>query len=229
MKIENFPNLLYFTSTIVDGNIAYHVTDNTKEVDSNREKLAQKHSYDNTKLIYMNQIHSNIVEIVTSNSKKPITADAIITIEKNLPIMVMVADCIPIALYDSVNEIIAVVHAGRNGTFLKILEKTIEKMVDELGANVGNIVIDLGPSIGGCCYEVDDTLAKICSESFGEQYVKNNHIDLQAINIDQALTMGIKKENIYQSDVCTKCGGKEYFSYRLDSSCGRFGSVMMLK
>ncbi len=73
----------------------------------------------------MNQIHKNNIEIINSDSSKLIdNCDALITNEKNIPLLVMVADCIPILLYDKVKGVIAAIHAGRNSTFLNISEKT---------------------------------------------------------------------------------------------------------
>ena len=229
MKISDYPHILSFTSTKSDGNIAYHVGDNPTNVDTNRAKLAQKYGYDSNKLIFMNQTHSNRVEIVDSKSTNPIDSDGVITNVPNLPIMVMVADCIPISIYDPIQNAIGVVHAGRNGTFLKILSNAIEKMQEVYKSDPQDILIEFGPSIGQCCYEVDDTLASICINSFGKQYVSKNHIDLVSINIDQATTLGVLKENITTNSVCTKCGEADYFSYRENSSCGRFASVMVIR
>ena len=228
MKIKEFQNILSFTSTKSDGNIAYHVGDNPINVDKNQAILGEKYGYDSNKLIFMKQTHSNNVAVVNTHTQTPIDADGIITNEPNLPIMVMVADCIPISLYDPKQNVIGVVHAGRNGTFLKILSNAIEQMQKHFTSQPKDILIEFGPSIGQCCYEVDDVLANICINSFGKQYVKNNHIDLVAINIDQALALGVFRENITTNEICTKCGGVDYFSYREDNSCGRFASVMMI-
>ena len=91
----------YYFTTIKDGNLAYHVKDLKENVDKNRKNLSLKLGYENKDLVYMNQIHGNNVVIVDENSPKLIEdCDAIITSSKNLPLMVMVADCIPILMYD---------------------------------------------------------------------------------------------------------------------------------
>ena len=92
--------LINFTTT-QDGNLAYHVGDIKENVDKNRENLAVKLGYKNEDLVYMNQVHGNNVVIVDENSSKLIdNCDGIITNIKNLPLMVMVADCIPILFFD---------------------------------------------------------------------------------------------------------------------------------
>lgn len=219
----------YFSNS-EDGNVAFHVGLDIDEAQRNRQKFCQKHKINGSKLIWMEQTHSCNIEIVTKNSQLPIkNCDAIITNEVDLPLLVMVADCIPILIYDANKNIIAAVHSGRNGTFLKILEKTLEKMRDVFGSDANDIHIEFGPNIGFCCYEVNEEMAKIVQESFGKQFEKNRKIDLIGINLKMAEEFGIKKENIKINDVCTYCGGKNYFSYRKDKKCGRFCGIICIQ
>lgn len=163
----------YYFTNIEDGNLAYHVNDIKENVDKNREAVALKVGYNNEDLVYMNQVHGNNVEIVDENSSKLIdNCDGIITKSKNLPLMVMVADCIPILFFDEIQGVIAAVHAGRNSTFLKIAQITANKMINEFACDKNNIKVIMGPSIQKCCYEVNDELAQIVKTSFGENFVK---------------------------------------------------------
>jgi YfiH family protein len=193
-----------------------------------RKELAKKYKFDNSKLQFMEQIHSNIVKIVSADTNVH-TCDALITDKMNTPLMVMVADCIPILLYDHTKKIIAVAHAGRAGTFENISKNTIEKMKEEYHCNPKDIEVVFGPSIEKCCYEVSEELAKQTANLFGEEYVENRNIDLQGINKKQLLEVGIKTENITITQICTKCSDEPYFSYRKDKKCGRFAGVIMMK
>lgn len=126
--LNNFSNLTH-TFTTKDGgvskkpysslNLAFHVQDNSANVITNHEKLASNLNYNKRTLVHMKQIHSDIVHIVSddNNFDNPPTCDALITDKKNIPLMVMVADCSPILFYDKTKEVIAVAHAGRQGTF----------------------------------------------------------------------------------------------------------------
>ncbi len=216
-----------FTTT-QDGNLAYHVGDIKENVDKNRENLALKYGYKNEDLVYMNQVHGNNVVIVDENSPKLIdNCDGIITNVKNLPLMVMVADCIPILMFDDKKGIIAAIHAGRNSTFLEISKKTAEVFIEKFSSNPEDINAVFGASIQKCCYEVSEDLSKIVENSFGKEFVENNYIDLQGINKKQLNDLGIK--NIEISNICTKCGDKPYFSYRKDKKTGRFAGIIILK
>ncbi|MDN5049169.1 peptidoglycan editing factor PgeF [Aliarcobacter butzleri] len=217
----------YFFSDKTDGNLAYHVGDIKENVDKNRQKLALKYDYKDENLCYMNQIHSANVVVVDENSPKYIdNCDALITKTRNLPLMVMVADCIPILMFDEVKGVIAAIHAGRNSTFLKISEITSKKMIEDFSCKTENIKVIMGPSIQKCCYEVNDELKNIVEKSFGKEFVIGNNIDLQGINKKLLENLGIK--NIEISFICTKCSNKPFFSYRKEKNTGRFAGVITL-
>ncbi|MFW2590821.1 peptidoglycan editing factor PgeF [Aliarcobacter butzleri] len=218
----------YFFSDKTDGNLAYHVGDIKENVDKNRQKLALKYDYKDENLCYMNQIHSANVVVVDENSPKYIdNCDALITKTKNLPLMVMVADCIPILMFDEIKGVIAAIHAGRNSTFLKISEITAKEMIENFSCKIENIKVIMGPSIQKCCYEVNDELKNIVEKSFGKEFVIGNNIDLQGINKKLLENLGIK--NIEISSICTKCSNKPFFSYRKEKNTGRFAGVITFK
>lgn len=220
-------NIFHTFTTTINGNLAYHVPDLKENVDKNRKELALKHNFDLKNLIYMNQVHGNNVEVVTNNSPNLIdNCDGIITKDKNLVLMVMVADCIPIIYMDKVQGVIAAVHAGRNSTFQKISLITAQKMINEFSCKVSNIEVILGPSIQKCCYEVSLELANIVKESFGKEFVDGRLIDLQGINKMLLQSQGITDIRIYNT--CTKCSNEPYFSFRKDKYSGRFSGLVSI-
>ncbi len=215
-----------FTTT-KDENLAYHTGEDKSNVDRARVQLAQKLRFDNEKLKYMNQVHGNEVKVVEDGINL-YTCDALVTDKKDTPLMVMVADCIPILFFDDSKGVIAAAHAGRNGVFLDIAARTIECMKDNFNCDPKDIKVETGPSIQKCCYEVSEELAYIARKNFSQKFVRGRYLDLQGIVKMQLLNTGIKEENINISKVCTKCGGEDYFSYRNDKSCGRFAGIIML-
>jgi YfiH family protein len=217
----------YYFTTTNDGNLAYHVDDIKENVTKNREAVATLMNYKNEDLVYMNQVHGNNVVIVDENSPKLIdNCDGIITKTKELPLMVMVADCIPILFFDEIKGVIAAVHAGRNSTFLKIAQITANKMMNELGCLANNIKVIMGPSIHTCCYEVSDELVNIVKTSFGEKFCKGNNIDLHGINVKLLEEVGIRHIRI--SDICTKCSNEPFYSFRKNPKTGRFAGIIKL-
>ncbi len=214
-------------------NLALHVGDDLKNVLQNRIRTSEKYNFDIKNLIFMDQVHGSeiaVIEHAMENRKAGI--DAMITAERNIPLMVMVADCIPILFYDPVKKVVAVAHAGRNGTFLRIAPKTVFKMQAQYGCDIQDILIGMGPSIQRCCYEVGEDLADICTKNFGKGFImieENKYfLDLQALNLAQLKESGIAADNIEISSVCTACD-KNYFSYRREGVTGRFAGFIMLR
>jgi len=214
-------------------NLALHVGDDPKNVLQNRTILSEKLGFNLQNLIYMDQTHSNNVERIYDPSINKIkNCDALITDIKNISLMVMVADCVPILFYDPSKNVIGVAHAGRNGTFLEISKQTVNRMKKEFETDPADLRVLIGASIGACCYEVGEDIADIAVESFGKKYVdlrdKRFYLDLKELNKDQLMSVGVKEQNIELSNICTSCD-LNYYSYRRDGVTGRFAGVMMLK
>jgi YfiH family protein len=207
--------ILKYISTINDGDL--------RDL-NNKQTLCKKHNLNFKNLKYMKQVHGNHVEVVNENQSYE--CDALITNKKDTALLVLVADCIPILFHDNTNNVIGVAHAGRNGTFLQIAKNTIEKMMCTFDCEAKNIHVEIGPSIQKCCYEVNQSMVDIVKKSFGIEFTKNRNIDLQGINKRQILDLGIKEENLIISKTCTKCTGDDYFSYRNNNECGRFGALI---
>ncbi len=177
------------------------------------------------------QKHTNRIHVF-GFEKEPVIADAVITDKKYVLIGVLVADCVPILLYDKNRGVIGAVHAGWRGTAKQILKETIRTMHKEFGCLSENISLALGPSIRQCSYEVDEDVNIAVKEATGEgDYYRRNgskyFIDLSAANKIQALNMGILSQNIWQSEECTFCKPEKYYSYRYSKgSSGRQGGFI---
>lgn len=215
-------------TTIDEENLAYHLMDDSIIIDKRRESLAMKYNYNKSKLKYMEQIHSNIIEIVTEEINL-YKCDGLITNLPNTPLLVVVADCIPILFWDTIKNVIGVVHAGRNGTYQAISSNMVKLMINKFHCHPSDIQVTMGPSIQYCCYEVSEELAEITKNNFGKDVVNGRFVNLQLINEKQLLKCEIPQKNITISKVCTKCSNKNYFSYRKDPKCGRFSGIIMLR
>ena len=171
--------------------------------------LCQELNLKKEELISAEQVHADGIAIVSQKDRgnQIPGVDALITIEKNLPLAVRTADCAPILIFDPKKEVLALVHAGRQGTELGISSKTIQKIKESFGSHPKDLFVKIGPSIGKCCYPVD----------------------LRKENLQQLLKSGINKENIEIHPDCTCCNKHKYFSYRGDGpSTGRMYLVAML-
>lgn len=215
-------------------NLAFHVGDNLDHVVQNHDILADKLHFNRHSLIHMRQIHSDKIVIVdeTLSFDTPPECDALITNRPNTPLMVMSADCTGILIYDPIQKVIAAVHAGRAGALESILPKTIQKMGKAFGSLSENLQIALGPSIHGCCYEVNEMIASECmAKGYASALRREDEkvfLDVNTILLKQLNELNIG--NIEVCDHCTSCRCDEYFSYRADAQhTGRIAGVIMLR
>lgn len=218
-------------------NLAFHVGDKPEDVRKNHRTLAIEIGYERSKLVHMQQIHSDKIVVIDPeihNFKNPPQCDALITNIKEIPLMVMVADCTPVLFYDPVQQVIAVAHAGRTGALQGIVPKTIQKMQQHFESALEDIKIALGPSIGACCYEVGEKIAQEVTDSgYGFATVirdEKYYLDVNAIVHKQLKEIGIHKKNCEDLNICNACENSTYFSYRADrQKTGRIAGILMLK
>ena len=184
------------------------------------------------------QIHSNIVNKVDKdNIGQIIDGDAIITNEKNVPLLILTADCVPVVLVDKVNKAVGLVHAGWRGTYGKICSETLQSMKENYNTNTEDVVAIIGPSIGKCCYEVSYDLVEKFSallsnadEKIYEIRDDKYYLDLWEINTQILKEFGVLKSNIINMNICTSCNCDRFFSYRKhDKTTKRVGTFIEIK
>lgn len=184
------------------------------------------------------QIHSNIVNKVDKdNIGQIIDGDAIVTNEKNVPLLILTADCVPVVLVDKVNKAVGLVHAGWRGTYGKICSETLQSMKENYNTNTEDVVAIIGPSIGKCCYEVSYDLVEKFSallpnadEKIYEIRDEKYYLDLWEINTQILKEFGVLKSNIINMNICTSCNCDRFFSYRKhDKTTKRIGTFIEIK
>ncbi|MCR8684479.1 peptidoglycan editing factor PgeF [Campylobacter ureolyticus] len=194
-------------------NFGYHVGDDAKNVRKNREIL--KRILGVKKAIFMEQIHSDKVEIYKNLNQILPPCDAVITNLKNIALCVMVADCMPVILYS--NKCVAAVHAGRSGVIKGIILKTINLMKSEF--NAGEIHLKIGPFIQKNCYEIGNLDLGEFNKFVHLNQENKRCFDLKSAVLDEIKNLNLKSVEI--SQICTHCD-KNYFSYRREKTTGRF-------
>jgi YfiH family protein len=168
------------------------------------------------------QIHSDIVLDAAGRPGERIgDGDSLISNQSGVILAVKTADCVPILLADPTTRSIACIHAGWRGTALNIVTKTIRRLSELWRVDPENLRVAIGPSIGGCCYEVGPEVAL----RFGIETAKPIHLDLPAINEQQLHTAGVS--DVWKSGECTFCLANRFFSYRRENEqAGRMVSII---
>jgi len=179
------------------------------------------------------QIHSDIVNILDNNYINNTIGDALITNLSNKPIIIKVADCVPILLYDKENKVIALVHSGWKGTLENITSKVVLTMMDKFNSKPSNIYSYIYPSIRQCHFEVEQDVYSKFKEKIKDidKYTIRKdikyYINLQDIIKDNLKELGIN--NIIDTDVCTYCNNNIYHSYRYNHTDKRNILLAMIK
>ena len=252
-KLDCFNEIFHCFTTRIGGvskgcyeslNLGLGTDDDLQNVLTNYHILAKNIGIEDGDFVTSFQTHTKNVRIVTSNDKgKGITqkrdyrdVDGLITNEKNIALVTTHADCVPIYFYDPVNKVIGVAHSGWKGTLYKIAEEMISKFVQDFNSNASDILVSIGPSLCQDCFEVDVDVKDLFLdenkdyEKFMYHVGKKSYIDLWAINEYIMINNGVKKQNIDNMNICTKCNMDKFFSHRgHKGKRGIMAAVIMLK
>jgi YfiH family protein len=184
-------------------NLSLKVDDNPEHIMENRKRLAAKIGIETENLIIPDQCHTDNVQILTKDRKYVDLSmtDALITNAKGICLCILVADCVPILLYDPKKKLIAAVHAGWRGTVSRIVSRTLEHMIKILGSKPENILAGIGPAISQQNYEVGNEVADRFEFLFSDHpeittkkpETGKTHIDLQSANRVLLLRAGLSE------------------------------------
>ncbi len=234
----------YSTAPFASLNLGLHVEDKPEVVWHNRQLFCQAVGLEPDKVVTTEQIHGDVVRLVTAadaghgcrHYHEAIKGtDALITNTPGLPLMLFFADCVPVLIADPVSRAIGISHAGWKGTVAKIAQKTVLAMQQQFNTNPADCLIGIGPSIGSCCYEVDEAVVSKLKTGFRqwEKLVTPKQgrwlLNLWEANREQLKEIGVEDNNITISQVCTADNTEIFFSHRNECGhTGRFGAIISL-
>lgn len=256
--MEQYPELTVGLSSRIGGvsdvsgddqgalNCAFHVVDQPANVIDNRRRLAAAIRYPFESWTSAEQVHGNRVALVTSSHRgkgklagadQIPSADALVTNEEDILLTAFFADCVPLYFYDPHRRAIGLAHAGWKGTALNIAQATVQAMQREFGSVAHELVAAIGPSIGVCCYEIDEPVVQQLAQAWQRAGGASREIssllrpssterymaDLKEINRQFMIKAGILPINIELSGLCTSCRTEWFFSHRKE--LGRTGRM----
>jgi purine-nucleoside/S-methyl-5'-thioadenosine phosphorylase / adenosine deaminase len=189
-------------------NLGRWTDDDPTAVQHNRERVAQTIGLPLDAVVQGRQVHQARVERNTPPNGQPQEADGQATTREDVALLVLTADCLPIALIG--DSAVAMLHAGWRGLADGIVEEGVEAL-RELGAT--EIAAAIGPGAGGCCYEVGAEVARAFERPAGR-------LDLKAIAREELHAAGVAE--VHDAGLCTLCSDPQlFFSHRRDG--GRTG------
>ena len=212
-------------------NVSFGLGDVDDHVRANRRRVAR--AIESEDLVFAQQVHGADVIIVNSQNSGlcPGTdrvvgiGDALITNVSGKFLIIQLADCQSILLYDPIQQVVANVHCGWRGSIKNILGRTAHFMNKRFRCNSADIIAGIGPSLGPCCAEFVNYRSEI-PETFWHYKSADDHFDFWSLSRDQLIGAGVLQNNIETSRICTKCNTEAFFSYRGEGQTGRFASVI---
>ncbi len=212
--------LIWGISTKADGSMKTSSNRTDKQTLNNRKKFFSKLKIDLTDTVLARSVHGNKVKVASWNDAGRVInqVDGLITKAKGLVLIVTVADCLPIYIFDNKAMVIGLLHAGWRGLEKNIIENAIITMVKKFKVKPANLQVRIGPYIKACHYQVRRNLINFFVGYPKAITIKNNQyfLDLAIIAKQKLVDLGIDKANIKVSDECTFCTDKKYFSFRRD-------------
>jgi polyphenol oxidase len=194
-------------------NLGILTSDDPKRVTENRRRAAAQAGVEPERMAMGWQVHGTDLKDWTApppdrayaqpGDKDLEKVDGHFTREAGIGLLVLVADCFPVALSDG--DQVAMLHCGWRPLAGGIIEKALARFESVPAAAVG-------PGIGGCCYEVGDEVLEAFAEIEGA--ASGRMLDLRAVIAAKLAALGV--DDVQHVDRCTSCSPDLYFSHRRD-------------
>ena len=226
---------LALTTTTALGNLAYQVDDG-RSVKERRQLLADLLNVDVKRFVFVHQHHSDKIQKVTLNDlgkgtesfEGGVDVDALYTYEKNVPLCIFHADCVPIFFIDETTNLVGIIHAGFKGTLIHVAYKSIQQVIKDENININNLKFYIGPYRMPSSFVVDEeTRQKIADAGF-EKAIIDSRFDNGLASIIDLRRLGVKDEQITLSNLDTYSDDRVYSAYQ-KTPVGRLVSLVMLK
>lgn len=178
--------------------------------------------FDPERAAYPDMSHSrDVVEVHDAKAARGVAADGMVCagLESRACLLITVADCVPIFVYDRGSGAFGLLHSGWKGT--GILAEGLRAIASRFGSRPSDIAITLGPSIGVCCYRVDEKRAAAFEAEFGSGAVRrdDNGARLDLVEANKAIAAKAGIGSVLALGICTACD-ERFGSYRREGPGG---------
>jgi len=241
-------------------NLSFAVGDEAANVRENRRRAAAALGADPADFVFAAQVHGRRAEVVSAADRGRGTltagdaagpADALVTATPGTVLAILVADCVPIVLYDPAAHVLACVHAGWRGTVARTAQAALAAMCS-LGTRPEDVIAGIGPSVAAGSYQVGEEVAAAARDAFGEEAAGAAPddsgqqaqallcpaptggpgqwlFDLPAANRHILRAAGVPDGQIHVAATPTGPDPGLFFSHRAERPCGRFALAARLE
>jgi polyphenol oxidase len=201
-------------------NVGLSTGDNPETVEQNRNRVLEHFQVTKNQVSVLEQVHGNTV-VVAEPAWHKFQADAHITNNPELLLIIGMADCLPILFYDPVQQAIGAAHAGWRGTAMRIAANVVETMQRKYGSKPADIRVAMGPAICKKNYQVGAEVFEAFKQAGipetvfdpdGERY----RVDIAAANRRVLGASGVLAEHIEDLNLCTFANPELFYSHRRD-------------
>jgi polyphenol oxidase len=207
-------------------NLGILTDDDPARVTENRRLLAEEAGVSGERVAMGWQVHGSDLKeweapppdraYAQPGDKELARVDGHLTEKPDIGLLVLVADCYPVALSDG--RRIAMLHCGWRPLAGGILEKATATFDSTPAAAVG-------PGIGGCCYEVGPEVLAAFEDL--DHVADGRLLDLRAVISQRLEQAGVSE--VHHLDLCTSCHPELFFSHRRDDGVtGRQAGLAVL-
>ncbi len=206
-------------------NLGKSTDDNPENVAENRRRFCTALGFATEQLAWSRQVHGDQIRVVTAPGGAE-GFDALISNVPGILLAVSVADCVPILVFDPVQQAVAAIHAGWRGTASNIVGKTLTLMSDLYGSRGADCLAYIGACIDECTFEVGDEVAEAFDSPFKRFDTQRGKyfVDLKKANTAQCLAFGIPENRLEVSPFSTVLHNEHFFSHRKEK--GLTGRMM---
>ncbi len=193
---------------------------------------------DGEEVSFLRQVHGAAILVADGRPPGLVgSGDALVTERPGRPLAVFTADCLAVILADPGRRLLALAHVGWRGTVAGLLGRLVERLASVHGADPAALVAAISPSIGPCCYEVDEPVVGPLARAFPEAWqrwvvpkgVGKWRLDLWRANADQLVEAGVDPGRITNPRLCTACRRDLFFSYRAEGGGQRLATLALLR
>lgn len=225
-------------------NLSFQVGDDPAAVLANRQRVAAALGTDLGCFVFAHQVHGSAVQVISATdrgrgSRAPDDAiagvDALVTADPGTALAILVADCVPVVLYDPATQVLGCAHAGWRGTVARVTAAAVTAM-QSLGSRPQDVIAGIGPAIGPAAYQIGPEVAGEVRRAFGAGADAllgpgdggTARLDLWAANRLALREAGVPDQQIHTAAVPTGPGTGRFFSHRAERPCGRFALIARL-
>jgi YfiH family protein len=206
-------------------NLGILTADERDRVVGNRERLAAALGRDSDRVAIGLQVHGAEVQVRAAPEIRPGAyahpgpalprVDAQATAQVEVTPLVLVADCVPLAL--AAPGAVAAVHCGWRGVAAGVTERALEALCELAGCGTQSVSAAIGPGIGPCCYEVgDEVRSAFRARGHREDVLAAGRLDISRAVRRELERRGVEEARIATSGLCTSCNPELFFSHRRD-------------